>query len=100
MVFEFILAKNFYKKCLAHISQESSDPPCSDDAMSRARGLLTEFLQTHQKPVDWTVRPHERMHLMIMHALQSMMPNEDLTLFPSLVEGLSTGFHHDVQLAP
>ena len=36
------------------------------------------------------------MYLSIMHALQSFMPDEDIPLFPCLIEGVSTGFHNDV----
>ena len=95
-IFDHILSNNFHKKFLAHISKKSNDPPFSEDEISRVRCLFTEFLQKHQKPVVWTIRQQQPMHLMIMHALQSLMPNEDLTLFPSLVEGVSTGFEQDV----
>ena len=36
------------------------------------------------------------MYLSIMHALQSCMPDEDIPLFPCLIEGVSAGFHNDV----
>ncbi len=95
-LFEFIFSKNLRKEFLANIANKLSDPPFSDNIVDEARQLMSRFLQQHSKPADWTIREHQPMYLSIMHILQFFMPNEDVPLFPSLIEGVSTGFHSDV----
>ena len=95
-LFDFILSKNLHKEFLSNIANKSSDPPFTDDIVDAARRIMGEFLQQHSKPADWTIRKHQPMCLSIMHALQFFMPNEDIPLFPSLIEGVCTGFHSDV----
>ena len=81
---------------VANKANELSDPPFSDNIVDEARRILSDFLQQHSKPADWTIREHLPMYLSIMHSLQFFMPNEDVPLFPSLIEGVSTGFHSDI----
>ena len=95
-LFDFVLSNNLHKEFLANIAKKSATPPFSEEIVDRARDKLSQFLHRHSKPVDWTVREHQPMYLSIMQALQSFMPNEDIPLFPSLIEGVSTGFHNDV----
>ena len=87
-----ICIKNFWPA----ISKKSPDPPFSEVLVDEGRQLLTDFLQKRSKPTDWTIREHQPMFLSIMHSLQFLMPNEDVPLFPSLIEGVSTGFHDDI----
>ena len=95
-LFDFILSRNLHKEFLANISKKSPDPPFADEVVEEARKILSEFLRAHSKPTDWTIREHQPMYLSIMHSLQFFMPNEDVPLFPSLIEGVSTGFHDDI----
>ena len=95
-LFEFILSRNLRKEFLANIAKKLSDPPFSDSVVDEARQIMSRFLEQHSKPADWTIREHQPMYLSIMHSLQFFMPNEDVPLFPSLIEGVSTGFHSDV----
>ena len=96
-LFEFIFSKNLHKEFLANIANKLSDPPFSDNIVDEARQIMGRFLQQHSKPADWTIREHQPMYVSIMHSLQFFMPNEDVPLFPVLIEGVSTGFHSDVQ---
>ena len=95
-LFDFILSKQLHKEFLANIAKKLSDPPFTESVVDEARKILSEFLQQHSKPADWTIREHQPMYLSIMHSLQFFMPDEDVPLFPSLIEGVSTGFHSDV----
>ena len=95
-LFDFLLSKNLHKEFLANIANKSNDPPFTDDIVDAARQIMGQFLQQHSKPADWTIREHHPMCLSIMHSLQFFMPDEDIPLFPRLIEGVSTGFHSDV----
>ena len=95
-LFDFILSKHLHKEFLANTSKKSPDPPFSETLVDEARQLMTDFLQKRSKPADWTIRAHQPMFLSIMHSLQFLMPNEDVPLFPSLIEGVSAGFHNDI----
>ena len=64
--------------------------------VNASRRILSQFLNQHSKPADWTIRDHQPMFLSIVHSLQFFRPNEDVPLFPSLIEGVSTGFNNDV----
>ena len=94
-LFDFILSKNLHKEFLANIAKKASDPPFSDDTVTEARRILSQFLEQNSKPADWTIRDHQPIFLSIMHSLQFLTPSED-TLLPSLIEGVSTGFNDDV----
>ena len=95
-LFDFILSKKLHKEFLANIANKLSDPPFTDSVVDEARQIMNSFLHKHSKPADWTIRDHQPMYLSIMHSLQFFMQDEDVPLFPSLIEGVSTGFDSDV----
>ena len=48
---------------------------------------------------DWSIREHQPMCLHIMHGLSKIMQDPDQALFPSLIDGVGTGFQHDIPLS-
>ena len=46
--------------------------------------------------MDWKIRDHQPMHLLILQAFSNLMQDRDQTLFPSLIDGVVTGFHHNI----
>ena len=48
-------------------------------------------MRKNNQDVDWSIRDHRPMHLKILQAFSNIMGDRDRTLFPSLLEGVSTG---------
>ena len=69
----------------------SSDPPFTLDELRPFRNILEDFLRKNNQDVDWSIRDHQPMHLKILQAFSNIMGDRDRTLFPSLLEGVSTG---------
>ena len=46
--------------------------------------------------LDWQVRAHQLMHLNILESFSHIMGDDDTSLFPSLMEGVSAGFLADI----
>ncbi len=42
------------------------------------------------------MRAHQPMHLYVLQSFRELMQDRDETLFPSLVNGVVTGFHHNI----
>ena len=91
-----IMQLQLHKQVLAHFSQTCADPPFSDDQLAPFRKDLVDWLESLNRKVDWTIRAHQPMHLALMAELSSIMHDADVTLFPSLQEGVSTGFLGDI----
>ena len=91
-----IIQNRLDKKLLAFCGSGSTDPPFTPEELVPFRLLLENFLHKHNQPVDWSIRAHQPMHLRILQAIGSIMKDEDITLFPSLLEGVSTGFLNDI----
>eukprot|EP00435_Cladocopium_sp_Y103_P037378 s1556_g9.t2 len=80
------------KMLIAHIQSGSPDPPFSREQLIPFVQDLEAFLRSHDIHPDWSVRDHQPMHLEILAALHQIMRDPDVTLFPSLLEGVRTGF--------
>ena len=93
---DLIIKNRLDKKLLAFCGSGSSEPPFSDTDLQPFREVLVQFLQSHAQPVDWSVREHQPMHLRILQSISHIMGDEDTSLFPSLIEGVSTGFLNDI----
>lgn len=93
---DMIIHNRLDKKLMAFCGSGSPEPPFTMEDLSPFRTVLEEFLLACGQPIDWSVREHQPMHLKILQAFSNIMGDEDQSLFPSLLEGVSTGFHHDI----
>eukprot|EP00435_Cladocopium_sp_Y103_P033807 s3386_g8.t1 len=94
---DLIVTHQLDKRLLAYFSlPDHKDPPFSDDILALFQPILHEFLVQHGLPADWSIRDHQPMHLAILQSLSVLMKDPDVSLFPSLLEGVSTGFHKDI----
>ena len=92
-----ILEQKLDKQLLMYFSQsDHPSPPFTDDSIQIFRTLLIEFFEQHGVQLDWTIREHEPMHLLILKAFGDLMQDRDRTLFPSLINGVVTGFHSNI----
>ena len=91
-----IVQSQMHKQVLAHFTQAKSDPPFTADQLVPFRTDLTDWLTANHRPIDWTVRDRQPMHLAIMAELSAIMQDADIHLFPSLQAGVSTGFLGDI----
>ena len=79
-----------------YFSSKSTEPPFDEQILEPFANALTEFLTEAGQPVDWSVREHQPMNLCILQSLSQLMGDADIFLFPSLLEGVSTGFFHGI----
>lgn len=86
-----LLANNWHKRIMAHFLQKSSDPPFPSEWISDFRQSLSSLLPV---PVefDWTVREDQPLCLQALHSVSKFINDPDESLFPSLLEGVSTGY--------
>eukprot|EP00435_Cladocopium_sp_Y103_P046824 s1882_g13.t1 len=87
-----IISLRMDKMLVAHIQSGSPDPPFSKEQLIPFIQDLEAFLRQHDVQPDWSVREHQPMHLQFLASLHSIMQDPDVTLFPSLLEGVRTGF--------
>ena len=92
---------NRLDKFLVHFFSQAdhSSPPFADTIITPFRNDLEQFLQDSGIIPDWTIREHQPMCLHIMHGLSQIMQDPDQALFPSLIEGVGTGFQRDIPLS-
>ena len=87
-----IISLRMDKMLIAHIQSGSPDPPFSREQLIPFVQDLEIFLRQHDIQPDWSVREHQPMHLQILAAMHRIMQVPDTKLFPSLIEGVRTGF--------
>ena len=46
--------------------------------------------------LDWSIREHQPMHLLVLQAFSELMQDSDRTLCPSLIKGVASGFLHNI----
>ena len=86
-----IVSQRLDKVLLSHIGSNNPDPPFSDEELLPFKTALEEFLRQHGLQADWSIREHQPMFLAILQSLHHIMRDPDVTLFPSLLEGVRTG---------
>ena len=91
-----IISQRLDKKLVAFCQLESPNPPFSEEELIPFRQDLVNYLVSNSQTPDWQVRAHQPMHLNILKSLSLIMQDEDQTLFDSLINGVTTGFHNDI----
>ena len=72
------------KKLMAYFSQ--SEPPASpfnDETVRIFQQLLIQFFEHHNLHLDWSVREHQPMHLLVLQTFSETMNDPDRTLLGS-----------------
>ena len=95
--FQHILDNKLHFEFLRHVELQNPEAPFDRQSVDMFRSFISEFLENHECIADWTVRPHQPMNLNIMSQLNFVMHDHDIDLFPSLIEGVSTGFNNDIR---
>ena len=82
---------------MAYFSQSDHPaPPFDEDTANVFRQMLIEFFEQYDVRLDCSVREHQPMDLLVLQAFSELMCDQDRTLFPSLIKGVVTGFHHNI----
>ena len=96
---DLILRLNLHKELIAHFARGDKSAPFTEDTLDQFRTVLNEFLHSHSLEPDWSIREHQPMALRIMSSLHRIQQDPDTSLFPSLEEGVHTGFEHNIPLS-
>lgn len=72
-----------------------SQPDWSKPDRSIPFRIKERFLQSNGQPLDWSIREHQPMRQML-RSISQIMGDDDASLFPSLLEGVSAGFLGDI----
>lgn len=90
-----ILDKRLHHQIVGHFQQRKVDPPFPESLVQEFRESLDRLLPL-QEPLDWQVRPDQPLCLHALAAVSTYMKDPDTALFPSLIEGVSTGFRDQI----
>ena len=92
---------NRLDKFLVHFFAQAdhSAPPFSEAMLAPFRVDLEQFLAESNLTPDWSIREHQPMCLNILRNLSEIMQDPDQALFKSLIDGVGTGFQHDIPLS-
>ena len=66
-------------------------PTFPDDVVQIFKNSLIEFFDQHGVLLDWHIRGHQPMHLLILKSFSDLMQDRDQTLFPALLDGGGDG---------
>ena len=95
-----ILEARLDKQLVQYFSMaDHSNPPFTEEVLAPFRHDLEQFLISSGLTPNWEVRTHQPMCLNILHSLNTLMQDPDNTLFPSLIDGVGTGFQRDIPLS-
>ena len=83
---------NFFRRRIIH-------PHLLQTPSSLLSAMTWKILRESGINPDWSIREHQPMCLHIMHGLSKIMQDPDQALFPSLIDGVGTGFQHDIPLS-
>ena len=85
-----ILEHNLHKEFLAHMDQQKSTLPFSEECIGRFRDAFAAWL-----PVDWSIRPDQPICLAALQSLSQKLHAPDSEVFSSLIAGVSAGTSDD-----
>ena len=88
-----ILQSGLHKQIVAHFQQHH--PPFSEKLVQEFRDSLDTLIPLQHK-LDWQVRADQPLCLHALSSLSDYMDDADKYLFPSLIAGVSTGFHDQI----
>ena len=94
-----IIHKGWHKRILAHFSAGINSPVFDDKEVQLMRTSLTELLQQHGLPINWDIPEHQPLALHILSSLSQLIKDPDKELFSNLIQGVPTGFKHDIPLS-
>ena len=90
-----ILQGNLHKQVVAHFHQHQVDPPFPEKLVQEFRDSLDTLLPIPHK-LDWQVREDQPLCLHALSSISEYMDDADKNFFPSLIAGVSTGFHDQI----
>ena len=76
---------------LAHFSQRLEHCPIPESLVMKRRGILNAHIP-ELSASSWSIRPDQPLCLEALQCISAFMNDPDTSLFPSLLEGVSTGF--------
>ena len=94
-LFQYILQNSLHKRVLCHFHLHDPHPPFSDAEVAAARNLVHDWMVSHHLSFDWSIREYQPMRLSALQAISHIMEDADSSLFPSLLEGVPTGYFND-----
>lgn len=90
---QHILKHELHHRLQQRLAVTSSAPPFDEAIISQFRSILDSLSPT---PMDWSVPAEQPFCLHALHALSHWIQDADVNLFPSLLEGVPTGFQRDI----
>ena len=91
-----ILSKNLHKQVTQHFLEQRPDPPFDSTLVEQMRQSIDDLLQFHGITASWDVPTNQPMCLYILQALSRLIGDPDVELFRHLIEGVPTGFLHNI----
>ena len=89
--FPLLLHQDMPKRVLAHFAQRFEHCPIPDDLVVQLRNILCEHIPGLSAD-SWSIREDQPLYLDALHCISRFMEDPDVSLFPSLLEGVSTGY--------
>ena len=82
-----------------HVASASDAPLFSPDEIASLRQNVASHFQQAGHDMHWNIPEGQPYCLHALAALSAFMQDKDKTLFTALLQGVPTGFHHDIPLS-
>ena len=82
-----------------NIKHAVADPPFTQEEVLLLRSLIAQFFQRRGGAIDWAIPAGQPYCLHALAFLSTFRSDKDSTLFAALLQGVPTGFHHDIPLS-
>ena len=91
-----ISQRQLHKEITQHFATQQPEPPFSDELVEEMRSSIRSFLSFHGMEADWTPPPNQPLCLHVLQALSRISSDPDVELFQHLIDGVPTGFQHNI----
>ena len=82
-----------------NIKHSVKDPLFTPEEVARLRSLISQFFHRRGALIDWSIPDGQPYCLHALSFLSTFISDKDSTLFAALLQGVPTGFHHDIPLS-
>ena len=82
-----------------NIKHSVKDPLFTQEEVGLLRSLISQFFRKRGSTIDWAIPAGQPYCLHALAFLSTFIEDKDSTLFAALLQGVPTGFHHDIPLS-
>ena len=93
--FPLLFQHDMPKRILAHFAQRLEHCPIPDELVLELRSILCQHIPGLSAD-SWSIRDDQPLFLEALHCVSKFIDDPDTSLFPALIEGVSTGYEDPI----